>query len=36
MKEMITEFIGIICVTGVSLAAISAIKFIFEYIIALI
>ena len=36
MKETITEFIEIVCITAVSVAAISAIKYIFAYIISMI
>lgn len=36
MKETITEFIELACIVGVCIAATSAIKFIFAYIIAMV
>lgn len=36
MKETITEFVEIICITAVSVAAVGAIKYIFAYIIQMI
>ena len=36
MKETITEFVEIVCITAVSIAALGAIKYIFAYIITMI
>lgn len=36
MKETVTEFVEIVCITAVSIAAVSAIKYIFAYIISMV
>lgn len=36
MKETISEFVGLICIVAASIAAVNAIKAIFEYIISIV
>lgn len=36
MKETVTEFVEIVCITAVSVAAFGAIKYIFAYIISMV
>lgn len=36
MKEVISEFVGIVCIVVTSIAAITAIRAVFNYIISIV